>query len=63
MKACLLDHGYSGRFLDRDYTYTNIGPYRYWVVGGVLNRARLDTGGVDEVEDGKGEDHRSSVKK
>lgn len=39
----LLHHGYAERVLDREYTYTNIGAYRYWVVGGVLNRARLDT--------------------
>ncbi len=43
VKEHLLHHGYTGRFLDREYAYTNIGAYRYWVVGGVLNRARLDT--------------------
>ncbi len=52
LKAYLLDHGYRGRFLDREYTYSNIGAYRYWVVGGVLNRARLDKSGVREVNDG-----------
>ncbi len=52
MKAHILNHGYAGRFLDRDYTYTNIGAYRYWIVGSVLNRARLDTSGVREIRDG-----------
>ncbi len=51
LKARILDHGYPGRFLDREYNYTNIGAYRYWVVGGVLNRARLDTPGVKELGD------------
>ncbi len=52
LKTYLLDHGYTGRFLDREYTYTNIGPYRYWIVDGVLNRARLDTPGVTELRNG-----------
>ena len=52
LKAYLLDHGYTGLFLDWEYVYTNIGAYRYWVVGDVLNRARLDTPGVREIDDG-----------
>ena len=56
MKGYLLDHGCAGRFLDREYTYSNIGAYFYWVVGGVLNRARLDRSGARGVEDGYGED-------
>ncbi len=52
LEADFLDHGYTRRFLNREYTYTNIGAYRYWIVGSVLNRARLDTSGVNGVEDG-----------
>ncbi len=51
LKAYLLDHGYTGQFLGQEYTYTNIEAYRYWVVGTVLNRARLDTPGVMEIGD------------
>ena len=46
LEAYFLDHGYRGSFLDREYTYANIGAYRYWIVGDVLNRARLDVPGV-----------------
>ena len=51
LKAYLLSHGYRGEFLDQEYTYINIGAYRYWIVGSVLNRARLDTPGVMELGD------------
>lgn len=50
LKAHLLDHGYRGLFLNQEYTYSNIGPHRYWIVEDVLNRARLDTPGVGEIE-------------
>ncbi len=51
LEGHLLDRGYKGLFLNREYTYANIGAYRYWIVEDVLNRARLDTPGVEEVED------------
>ena len=47
LEGHLLDHGYKGLFLNEEYTYANIGAYRYWIADGVLNRARLDTPGVE----------------
>ncbi len=51
LERYLLAHGYTGLFLDQEYTYANIGAYRYWILEGVLNRARLDTPGVEEVKE------------
>ncbi len=51
LRAYLLDQGYVGLFLNREYTYGNIGVYRYWIIEDVVNRARLETPGVEEVED------------
>ena len=51
LKAYLLDHGYAGLFLDQEYTYVNLGAYRYWIVESVVNRASLETSGVEEVKD------------
>ena len=51
LEAYLIGHGYRGSFLNQEYTYANIGAYRYWIVEDVLNRARLDAPGVGEVED------------
>lgn len=51
LKAYLIEHGYVGLFLDREYVYVNVGAYRYWIIEDVLNRARLNASGVDEVED------------
>ncbi len=56
LKAHRLDRGYVGQFLNREYVYVNIGAYRYWIVEGVLNRARLDTPGVEEVESRSGDE-------
>ncbi len=50
-EAYLFDQGYAGLFLHREYTYVNIGAYRYWIVEGVVNRASLETPGVEEVRD------------
>ncbi len=52
LERYLLDHGYGGLFLNQEYTYANMGEYRYWIVEGVLNRARLDTPGVEEIKQG-----------
>ncbi len=52
LKAYLIDQGYAGLFLNWEYTYVNIGAYRYWIVEAVVNRARLETPGVREVKDG-----------
>ncbi len=51
LRAYLFDHGYEGLFFNREYTYVNIGAYRYWIVEGVVNRASLETPGVEEVKD------------
>ncbi len=49
LKAYLLDHGYAGLSLNQEYTYVNIGAYRYWIVESVVNRAKLETPDVKEV--------------
>ncbi len=61
LETYLIDHGYRGSFLNQEYTYVNIGAYRYWIVEGVLNRARLDTPGVREVKDGSARRKRERI--
>ncbi len=41
------EEGYPGRFQGRTYRYADLGAHRYWLMGVVLNRARLDVGGVE----------------
>jgi hypothetical protein len=40
LPALLQEEGYDGKFLRTLYRYVNIGPYRYWIVEDVVNRAR-----------------------
>ncbi|MEE9237427.1 MAG: hypothetical protein V3U52_06530 [Thermoplasmata archaeon] len=42
-----VETSYKALFLSQVYTYTNVGPYRYWTVGIILNRARLDAADVE----------------
>ena len=50
MKTKIAREGYDGPFLRKTYRYVNIGSFRYWIVGNVLNRAKLETAGVRRVE-------------
>ncbi len=47
MRALIAEEGYAARFQGHTWRYVDLGAYRYWVVGVVLNRARLDAGGVE----------------
>lgn len=40
MTRVLLEKGYNREFLGRQYRYVDIGEYRYWSMGKILNRAR-----------------------
>ncbi len=35
-------NGYDGEFYSKKYKYFNIGNYKYWVIGNILNRAKLN---------------------
>lgn len=35
-------NGYTKKFFSKQYTYFNIGNYRYWVIESILNRAELE---------------------
>ncbi|PIP64360.1 hypothetical protein COW96_02985, partial [Candidatus Roizmanbacteria bacterium CG22_combo_CG10-13_8_21_14_all_33_16] len=34
-------NGYATKFYSKQYTYFNIGRYRYWVIENILNRTKL----------------------
>lgn len=34
-------NGYTAKFYSKQYTYFNIGDYRYWIIENILNRAEL----------------------
>ena len=33
--------GYTAVFYEREYTYLDVSGYKYWVMGNILNRAKL----------------------
>ena len=35
-------NGYTMDFCSKQYTYLNIGNYKYWVIDNILNRAALE---------------------
>lgn len=35
------NNGYTAKFYSKEYTYFNIGNYKYWVMENILNRAEL----------------------
>lgn len=35
------NNGYSEEFYSKQYTYYNIGDYKYWVIENILNRAEI----------------------
>ena len=35
-------NGYTAKFYSKEYTYFNIGNYKYWVIGNILNRAIVE---------------------
>ena len=35
-------NGYTKEFYSKQYTYINLGRYKYWVIDNILNRAELD---------------------
>jgi len=41
LDAFIRNNGYTARFYSKEYTYFNIGNYRYWVMENILNRAEL----------------------
>lgn len=49
MKVLVEEDGYPGQFLKTVYRYVDVGEYRYWVMGVVLNRSRLDVEGVTRL--------------
>lgn len=34
-------NGYSALFDSKSYTYLNLGEYKYWIIGKILNRAKI----------------------
>jgi len=44
VKKLLKRRGYKQLFNYTEYTYININGYKYWIVGIVLNRQKLDGG-------------------
>ncbi len=34
-------NGYTAKFYSKQYTYFNIGDYKYWIIENILNRAAL----------------------
>ncbi len=41
MEARLKEEGYDAPFQARTYRYVDVGEHRYWLMGVVLNRARV----------------------
>ena len=35
------ENGYTKNFYSKEYTYLDIGGYKYWVIDDILNRARI----------------------
>lgn len=35
-------NGYIKKFFSKEYSYFNIGNYKYWVIGNILNRDNLE---------------------
>lgn len=40
MNYLIEDEGYTKEFMGVKYRYVDVGEYRYWLIGVVLNRAR-----------------------
>lgn len=40
--AFIKKNGYTAEFFSKEYNYFNIGNYKYWVLGNILNRAELE---------------------
>jgi hypothetical protein len=36
------NNGYTNKFYSKEYTYFNIGHYKYWVIENILNRDSLE---------------------
>jgi hypothetical protein len=34
--------GYGEKFFSKTYYYINIGEYKYWVIGNILNRTKIE---------------------
>lgn len=41
--------GYTSSFFDKEYKYFDINGYKYWVIGNIINRAKLTNNNQEKV--------------